>query len=182
MGIKFDDTFLKKEVASSDTDYMGKCAYGDIHITVKGLKNKCSSAVVIYWLPNHINKQYTVEFKDNSSWNLGIKDIKDKDGNIIFEGEYRKDSNFLYDKKGEPLMDDNIQILMNGECPYNANYNVSLKNVADLAYFSDDTIRGRYEFLIFAALLFIITAIDIKFPLLFFSTRHFLDVRNPDGL
>ncbi|MFA9377156.1 MAG: hypothetical protein ACERKZ_10450 [Lachnotalea sp.] len=46
-GIRFDDTFLRKIVISSDSNYVGKGEYGDIHIKVKGIKNTASSAQVI---------------------------------------------------------------------------------------------------------------------------------------
>ena len=181
-GVHFDDAFLVKDVVNSDNHYIGRSQYGGIHITVKGLRNVTGSVDVIYRLPNNINRKYTVNFKDAGNWDLGIRNIKDRDGNIIFEGEYRKDSLFLLDKTGCPLIDEDniIRVLVNGESPYNADYKVSLKNVADFANFADDTIRGRYEFLLLAMLLFVLTWIDIKFPLFFFSLKHFLDVRDPE--
>jgi len=178
-GVYFDDTFLKKEVENSESHYIGKSIYGDISIIVKGLKNKQNSAKVIYRLPNDINMQYTVSFENTSNRNLSIVSVKDEKGNIIFEGKYNKDSPFLIDNNGEPLMDYG-QIIVNEENPYNEGYTIPIKNVVDMATFSNDTIRGRYEYLILAAILFIFTAIDIKFPLFFFNLRHFLNVRDPE--
>lgn len=179
-GVYFDDTFLKKEVVSSDSHYIGKSIYGDIHITVKGLKNKHSNVDVIYRLPNNINRQYTVSFKDAGNWELGIENIKDEDDKIVFEGEYRKDSFFLFDKNGQPLMEDIIRIRINGDTPYNGSYKVPLKSVADFASFANDTIRGKYKFLVPAIFLFVLTLIDIKFPLFFFTLKHLLDVKDPE--
>lgn len=178
-GVYFDDTFLKKEVENSESHYIGKSIYGDISIIVKGLKNKQNSAKVIYRLPNDINMQYTVSFENTSNRNLSIVSVKDEKGNIIFEGKYNKDSPFLIDNNGEPLMDYG-QIIVSGENPYNEDYTIPIKNVVDMATFSNDTIRGRYDYLILAAILFIFTAIDIKFPLFFFNLRHFLSVRDPE--
>lgn len=180
-GVYFDDSFLKKEVLASDSHYIGKSAHGSIHITVKGLKNKHGSAEVIYRLPNNINKRYTVNFKNAGNWDMGIENIKDEAGNIVFEGEYRKDSNFLYDKDGKPMISDAVRIRANGEkVSYNANYRVSLKSVADFASFAKDTVHGKFELLFLAIVLFTITIIDIKFPLFFFSLRHALHVKDPE--
>ncbi len=179
-GVYYDGTFLKKEVVSSDTHYVGKSASRGIHITVKGRKNKHNSAEVFYRLPNNINKQYTVNFKDAGNWNLGIENIKDEAGNIVFEGEYRKDSSFLFDKDGKPMISDAVRISVNGKTFYNENYKISLKNVADFSVFAKDTIRGKFEFLFLAIILFVLTAIDIKFPLLFFTLKHMWEVRDPE--
>jgi len=165
-GIYFDGTFLKKEVEHSDIHYIGKSAYGDIYITVKDLKNEQSSAEVIYRLPNEIAMQYTVIFENTSNWESGIVSVKDEKGNIIFEGEYNKDIPFLFDRNGEPLIDSGRAII-SGENPYDEDYRVPIKSVVDMATFSKDTIRGRYDYLVLAIILFIYTAIDIKFPLFF---------------
>lgn len=180
-GVYFDHVFLKKEVVSCDNHYSGKGEYGRINITVKGIINKDSSADVIYKLPNNINKKYTVSFKDASNWELGIENIKDEKGNIVFEGEYRKNDFFLYDKNGEPLFEVNqIMTPHNVITPYNSSYEVPMKSAADFATFSSETIRGEYEYLMLAIVLFVLTLIDIKFPLFFFTLRHFLDVKNPE--
>ncbi|MEA4961040.1 MAG: hypothetical protein VB114_05185 [Lutispora sp.] len=181
IGAYYERTFLVKEVAASDNHYIGKSKYGDIHITVKGLENEGSSAEVIYRLPNNINKQYIVNFKNAENWGLGIENIEDEDGNIIFEGEYQKGSQFMFDKNGEPLMDyADVRVSLGLEAVYSADYKVSLKSVADFASFANDTIRGEYEYLILAIILFLIIAIDIKYPLFFFELRHCLDVRDPE--
>jgi len=178
-GVYYDNSFLKKEQVSSDRHYIGKNKYGGIHITIKGIVNKHPEAEVIYRLPNDINKRYTVTFKDAGNWNLGIENIKDED-DIVFEGDYRKGSYFLFDKNGEPLVSDAVRVRANGEIFYNVNYKPSLKGVADFAYSAEDTIRGKYEFFIPAVFLFIITFIDIRYPLFFFTLEHFLDVKDPE--
>ena len=111
---------------------------------------------------------------------MGIKNIQDKDGNIIFEGEYKKGSDFLFQKNGRPIMDSNIQILVEGKNLYNKGYKISLKNVADLASFANDTIRGRWDLMTIALILFGLTLIDNKFPLFFFTLKHFVNVRDPE--
>lgn len=180
-GVFYENTFLKKEVVSNNTYYTGKSMDGSIRITVEGLVNKNGSADVIYNLPNNINQKYTVNFKIPSNWEFGIENIKDEEGNIVFEGIYRKDSRLLLDKHGRPILGDyQVRILRDGESPFKADYKVSLKNVADFATFSNETIRGKYGFLGVAIFLFALTLIDIKYPLFFFYLRNFLEVKDPE--
>lgn len=182
-GLYYDNIFLKKNILSSgECYYSGWSTYGDIHITVKELKEQNSSREVIYSLPNNIHEEYTVEFSKSSAGFSDSGVIIKKDGKITFEGEYIKDSMFLINTNGDSAIDENelIRVQVNDESPYNSEYKIPLKNVADLAYFAEDTIRGKYVFLPFAGILFAITLIDIKFPLFFFNLRYFLDVRNPE--
>lgn len=172
--------YILIEVVGSETHYIGKCEYGAIHITVNGLKNTQSDVEVNYSLPNDLLKKYTVNFKDAGNWDLGINHIKDGEGNIIFEGEYRKDSLFLYDKSGQPVIDFSSRVHIDGVTPYNQDYNIPLKSMVDLANFSNETIRGRYYFIVFAIILIVITAIDVKFPLFFFMLKNHWDVRDPE--
>lgn len=179
-GAYFEDTFLKKEVISFDNHYIGKSVYGDIHITVKGIENKHKSADVIYRLPNSINKQYTVNFKDASNWGLGIENIEDENGKIIFDGEYKKGDRFLFDKSGKPLLEGSIRFRMDGVNPYKNGYKISLLNIVKFASFEKDGIRGDAELLMLAILLLVLVTIDIRFPLFFFTLSHFLDVKDPE--
>ncbi|HPL53956.1 MAG TPA: hypothetical protein PLW11_07420 [Bacillota bacterium] len=179
IGVYYDDAFLKKEQVSSERHYIGKNKYGNLHITVKGLTNKSPEAEVIFKLPKDINKQYTVAFKDAGNWDQGIKNIKDG-GDIVFEGDYRKGSYFLFDKNGRPLISDAVRVRVNGEISYNGNYEFSLKDVADFTYSAGDAIRGKYQYFVSAIFLFVITLIDVRYPLFFFNLKHFLNVRDPE--
>lgn len=178
-GAEFDDTFLKKEVVSSDAHYTGKNMYGSIHITVKGIKDVHRSAEVEFRLPNNINRRYTVNFKDPKNWDAGIENIKGEDGSIVFEGEYRKDRDFMVDKNGEFWLDYNARVMKYGESPYNEYYKISLKNVADFAYSAKDITRGNYGLLVLALFFLVITIIDIKYPMLFFNLKYSFSVENP---
>lgn len=180
-GVYFEDTFLKKESVSSETNYIGKDNYGSIQITVKGLPNMNKSTDVIFNLPNNIRRQYTVNFKSEDNLDEGIENIKDKNGNIIFSGgKYRKDFHLLFDENGEPVMADIVQVKVSGQNPYTDNYKVSLSSVTGFATFENDTIRGKYKYLVAALLIFVFTLIDIKFPLFFFTLRNILDVKDPE--
>ena len=178
-GVFFEGTFLKKEVVSSDTHYKGKSPFGSIHITVKGLKNKQSSAEVIYRLPNNITEQYTVNLKKANDWDSGFENIKAQDGTIVLQSGYLIDNYFFLDSTGK-LLTGRLNAHIVGRNPYDGDYVISLKNVLDFAYFTKDKTRGRLEYLFLAMFLIIITAIDIRFPMLFFHLRHSLDVVDPE--
>jgi hypothetical protein len=177
-GIYYDDTFLKRESSTTEIIYLGKCTFGEIRITVQGIKNQDSSAKVIFQLPNNINTFYTVEFKVARVWDSGIQSIKDSDGKIVFEGEFNKESSVLIRKNGEVYM--SSRFISQGHTHYDGNYKISLNDVAALAYSSNTTNRGTYHYLVYAFVFFIITAIDYKFPLFFFYRKHGYDVRNPE--
>ncbi|MFC5466932.1 hypothetical protein [Lederbergia graminis] len=180
-GIYFgeDNTFLKKKTLSSETYYSGSNWSGDFKIIIKGEKDAHSRAEVLFELPNNIHRRYTVTFEDASHWDYGIRNIKDSKGNIIFEGKYLQNSPFLFDKHGNPVMEE-PRVLMDGESPYSAVYKVPLKTIADLAMMVNETIRGKFPLLILALFIFIYTAIDYKFPLFFFKLSNILVVRDPE--
>jgi hypothetical protein len=178
-GIKYDDTFLKKEVFGADNHYMGKNQWGGIHITVKGIKGVHDNIEVTYRLPNNIVKSYTVSFEKYDGFREKVIIMNGK-GDLIFEGEYREGDMFLIDKSGEPLFEGIGQIFVNGQNPYNADHKIYLTNIVKLATFENETIRGNAELFIIALFLIIITAIDMKFPLFYFELRHFLSVKDPE--
>jgi len=177
-GVYFDDVFLKKEVISSENHYRGKTDEGNIHIIVKGTNSNQDNVDVIYNLPNNINEKYTVIFKGRSNLRSKTIDIKDKNGNIVFEGECTKGRLFLLDKKGKPVIQYNTR--WNDEIFYNSNYKILFKNVASFATMSNETFRGRFQPLIGAIIIFILTFIDIRHQLFFFTLRNFLTVKNPE--
>lgn len=180
-GIIYDDVFLKKSViSSSEINYSGISAYGNINITVKSL-NKNGLFEVIYNLPNNIYEQYFVEFSNSTNGYTDKDVIIKKDDVVVFDGEYTKKSSFLIDKSGEVFFDgEMIQVSVSEMSPYSSDYKIVLKNVADVAYFANDTIVGRVELLIFAVFLFGLTLFDMRFPLFFFALKHLMDVRNPE--
>ena len=181
-GIYFGEVFLKKEIVVSDIHYRGSDVYGDYHIMVTGINNKDKSTDVIYRLPSNINRKFKVTFKDVDSEYRDWKNvtIADEKGNLLFEGQYQEETLFLIDKNGKPMMDFAVRAVVNGESPYDEEFEVPLKEVADIASFASETIRGEYPYLFIALILFAVLLIDIKFPLLFFNLEHFLDVRDPE--
>lgn len=155
-GVYFHDAFLKKQVLCSEIHYTGTTKYGKAQIIVKGLVNKESIIEVDYILPNNINKNYKVEFENifNSEIDMGdiediyvrdsrvgIENIKDEDGNVIFPGGvYKKYFSFLFEKNGEPFMDVS-PVMIDMENAYNNNYKLPLNNVVAFATSSNDVIR-----------------------------------------
>ncbi len=178
-GANYEDTFLKKEVVSSETHYVGKSLWGTIHITVKSLDDTRNSFNVTYRLPNDIHKVFTVDFTGNGNLGQGIR-IKDESDNLLFEGEYRKGDLFLFDNNGQPFMEGIGEISVNGQSPYNSYYSIPLKNVVSFAAFENDTIRGDVRFLLLAVFLIILTAIDMRFPLFFFKLKYMFAVNDPE--
>ncbi|MFA9557747.1 hypothetical protein ACERII_10615 [Evansella sp. AB-rgal1] len=177
-GIHFEGTFLtKQDENTSETHYIGRSLSRDIQISV--IRKTEKSTEVIYDLPYDFHRQYTVTVEDRSEhWQDNIK-IDDEQGNILFEGGYLEDQFYLTQKNGEPLMEDFINFHINSS-PFTVEYKVSLRHVADMAFFANDTIRGDFMFLVLSLFLFLVTAIDYKFPLFFFHLRNSLDVRDPE--
>lgn len=184
MGVYFNGTFLKRETISNEKHYVGKSNQGAVNINVIGraVDTEKSKAEVIYNLPNNINKRYTVYFNYIDQWVLGTVEIKDEKDSTLFEGRYQKASLVLYDKNYEPVMDGYIRILNNGEKEeiYNNDYEIPLKNIVEFSLHEKDEIRGSLGMLLYAAVLIIITVIDIKDPLFFFKLSHFLEVKDPE--
>jgi hypothetical protein len=178
-GIEYDDTFLKKDVAGADSHYMGKNQWGGIHITVKGIKGVHDNIEVTYRLPNNIVKSYTVSFEEYDGFREKVIIMNGK-GDLIFEGEYREGDVFLIDKNGDIFFEGIGEIFVNDQNPYNADYKIYLTNIVKLATFENEEIRGKAGLLFTAILLIILTAIDIRFPLFFFTLNHFLSVKDPE--
>lgn len=55
---------------------------------------------------------------------------------------------------------------------------VSINNIVSFATSENKMIRGKYQYLVTAIILFIVTLIDIRYPLFFFKLRHFLDIKD----
>lgn len=178
-GAYFNDTFLVKSVVGAERHYIGKSRQGGIHITVKGLEDTHESMEVIYRLPGNVNRQYTVMLNHENKWFPSIEKIIDKDGNIIFEGEYKKGQQYMVDKNGKPLFSFDITALRNVDIAYDESYKVPLKNIAEFAFSETDTFRGEIHYLIYALILFLVTWIDYKYPLFFFKFKYWIDVEDP---
>jgi len=178
-GAYFEDAFLKKEVRLSETYYIGRHEEGEIHIVISALKDTRDSVNVRYSLPNNIDRDYTVRFKDANNWDKGIENII-YNGNIIFQGEYVEGDLFLWDENVNPMLGDNFRITFHDQATFDKSYKISKLSIAKFASYHNDTIRGKYEHLVMAALLALILIIDVKYPKLFFRLRHSLSVNNPE--
>ncbi|WP_352419673.1 hypothetical protein [Proteiniborus sp.] len=178
-GVFYDDAFLKKQGEYPNIQYIGKAKQGIIQISVKALTNKQDSIDVNFRLPNDINKQYNVSFKDVDYWGYSNLNIKDENGNTVFHGQYIKDSPFLFDENGTPFWEE-AGIIVNKEINYNEDYKIFLKSIADFAALANEGIRGEFGYLVLAIIIFALTLIDIKYPLLFFSLNHMFTVKDPE--
>jgi len=181
MGVFFDDTFLKKQGKYPNIQYVGKTNQGSIQISVDVLNEDQNNINVTFKLPNNINKQYNVRFKDSSVWGLSNIVVEDYSDNVIFEGQYNESISFLFDKYGIPSTNNKTTIVRTNEkVTYDKNYEVSLKKVVDFAAFANETTRGKLEYLVITVLIFTLTLIDIKYPLLFFKLNHMFSVKDPE--
>ncbi len=98
---------------------------------------------------------------------------------LYFGGNIIEDSLFLFDDNGTPFWEE-AGIIVNKEINYNEDYRIFLKNVADFAASANETTRGEFGYLVLAIIIFALTLIDIKYPLLFFNLNHMFTVKNPE--
>ncbi|MCT2536282.1 hypothetical protein NC661_13405 [Aquibacillus koreensis] len=171
-GIYFghDQVFLKKKETVSEIQYIGDNWRGNYQITIKGEKNDRASADVTYELPNNIKRDFKIKLKDANNWEKGIENIENENGKIVLS-----ENGQIVD---EPIVD--IGFEEYGESPYTDDYQVPLRSIEDLVIGAEDRIRGEVTLVIIAFFIFIYTAIDYKFPLLFFKLSNFLEVRDPE--
>jgi hypothetical protein len=170
---------LKKEVIASDTHYLGKDEYGSLHIIVKGKKNEHKSSEVTFRLPGDLNFNYTVNFIDKNYWDTGIDSIVDQNGSILFEGGDNGNTNILIRNNNKrPIFEDPKST--RSYVVRDKYYKISPKAISDLAYGDIARFRGNFEILFVAIIFFVVTIIDINFPLFFFKLNHFLSVRDPE--
>lgn len=180
-GIYYDDVFLKKkEVTSHHYQYVGQSLHGDLSIAITGDKNTDMSSEVTYRLPNHIDRRYTVYYINKHDWDAGINKIIDEKDEVIFEGEYRKDVGIVFGTDGKPIFNSEIVYLQSGESRYTRSYTITPHNIASIATFNKDTIRGNPVFLLIAIVLFLYVLVDYHFPRFFFFLDHFISVKNPE--
>lgn len=172
-GALFYDKFLKKEVIDSEIHYINK-KY-NIHIIVDRIDY--NNIIVTYNLPNNRRKEFNIDYSTEDNWEFNIHRIENENGSTLFEGKYRIGTFFLYDKNGKPIFDTSLLETRN---QHNDSYEVSPLNILNFAFSSNDRLRGELGPLMMAILLFIITVIDIKYPLFFFTLNHFLDVKDPE--
>lgn len=173
-GTFFYDKFLKKEVINAEIHYINKSA--DIHIIVE--RSDDNNATVTYNLPENLSKEFYVNYSKINDQEFKINSIKNKNDIMLFEGIYRKNSILLHDKNGDPIFDSASLGFTVGNYD---NYNdISPLSVLNFTFSTKDMIRGDYEPLMMAILLFLLTFVDIKYPLFFFTLNHFLDVKDPE--
>lgn len=178
-GAFFNDIFLKKETGVNETYYTGKTNHGDIKITVKREETTYDKSEVIYSFPNNNTKHFIVNYKNEYNWDDYIENITDEKGNILFEGIYIKGSPYLHGKNGDIIFRTNydyrFDVLIGGKT-----YELPLVNVMEFATYEIERIKGEAEIMAVALLLLFIVAIDIKYPLFFFTLSHFIDVKDPE--
>lgn len=174
-GFWYEDAFLKQVETADGKRYSGRNLYGKLVVSVEGRRDESKTVDVTFDLPNDVPKTFTVEFKEKEDWDAGVQSVKDGDGKIIFEGEYRKDVDWLYDKEGQPIID--FRMVVVGE---KAEYYISPLRVIRCATGDRMVIRGKEKYFIPAIVLLGILLIDMKWPTFFFYLDHLWDVKDPE--
>ncbi len=181
-GILYDDVFLVQKGTSEGIDFQGKSRWGDLKLTVKGDHLKEGNVTVDYQLPNNIQNNYEVEFTEEMpNYKQKVK-ITDHTGQVIFKGFYTANSGFIFltDELEEIVFPELHFDIMESppKNPYDSNYEITPYNIINIATKRNLGIRGKGQPFVFAILLLIITAIDIKYPLFFFQLDTFLNVED----
>ncbi|MDD2494321.1 MAG: hypothetical protein PHE29_03930 [Tissierellia bacterium] len=122
-----------------------------------------------------------VNFNSGDKWSIGEVEIKEENGKTIFEGKYGINSMLLLDKNGKPVIE-NITLYtdLGKESPYYEKYQLSLKRIVEFSLLENERVRGEFELLAISILLLLLTIIDVKYPLLFFTLSHYLSVKDPE--
>ena len=84
----------------------------------------------------------------------------------------------LYDKNGE--MFHQLGAVVYTSSYAFAEFDPSYVGMIRLVLEQNVMVRGNIGVLLLALLLIVLTVIDIKYPLAFFTMKHFLDVQNPE--
>lgn len=173
-GAYFNDIFLIKETGENETYYTGKTNHGSIKVTVKREQKTYDKSEVIYSFPNNITKHFIVNCKNEYNWDEYIESVTDVKGNRLFEGTYIRGRPYLHDESGKIIFQSNydyrFDVLVGGKT-----YELPLLNVMEFATYEIERIRGDVQMMIIAVLLLLIVAVDIKYPLFFFTLSHFID-------
>lgn len=177
-GIRFDGVFLTKTGDASEAHYRGWSLEGKFHITVKGEKDKDSAATVLYELPNRIKRSYTIAFDRVQNWEKSDITLTNAAGHVVFVGKYDRHSPVLFNVDGEPEFGE-VRIIYNNQT-YVPGYEPHMKGTVDLAVRADETIRGNWAFIVLALLVFATVAVDMAFPLFYFTLSYGLWVENAE--
>lgn len=73
-----------------------------------------------------------------------------------------------------------MRVSYNGNSMFVPGYKAAVKESVDLAVRADETIRGKWDFLLLALFIFAAVGLDMAFPLLGFSLSHRMWVENAE--
>jgi hypothetical protein len=178
-GIIFEDSFLKLSHSDDEIRYSGS-AYGeDIEIRLQDTSENSDDKIITYTIGDWYDKTYRIKVINITEVNMELKIYEDN--SLVFEGTYDiiGDSALkLWDKKGEPVWD--FRVTFNNQSPLDKSYVMGYSQIVSTALQDNVILRGNWMLVIFAVIILIITAIDIKWPLFFFRQKYAFSVRNPE--
>ncbi|HHX59513.1 MAG TPA: hypothetical protein GX707_02060 [Epulopiscium sp.] len=178
-GIRYENTFLKKQSVSSEIHYTGKKVGGKINIIVKELSSNPQEFEISYILGENINKSYILSFGETGFSGEKVT-IKDDQPIVRFEGSYEKGNPFLRDKDGMVVFSDVVMVIGDVERAEWPNPISNPHEMIKLVKGEDEGIRGRLSLIMLALFIGVIMMVDISFPLLFFSIKYALSVESPE--
>lgn len=178
-GIVFENKFLRRINVENGIEYRGTVQMEPVTITLQGDLSNSDSASITYRIGDWYNKTFTVNAFPRDYHEIRVTIYK---GNVInYDGVYRpNDMVALWGEDGLPDMGE-IKVIFNNDIFYDKNtYEVSNYDVVKTAFQDNISIRGNGLLLFFAIIILAITAIDIRWPLLFFRVQHAMSVYNPE--
>ncbi|MGB4589987.1 MAG: hypothetical protein WBI17_12270 [Clostridiaceae bacterium] len=181
-GIVLDESFLRKTQTESETIYSGKVNRVKTTIMQKGEVSRDSSIIVKVVEGNEPEKVFTINILDMVKNELGERysfSVKEPSGEVSKFGYNSREIHPLTDEAGRPIFVIDHMVFSFGEEERTPMQNLMFK-VVRVAFGDANTIRGNVGYFIFALLFLVMTLIDIRWPLFFFTVDHFLFVRDPE--
>lgn len=178
-GILFENSFLKLNKSERGFEYSGSVYAERVNISVDDME-RTNTKEVSYKIGERYNKTFLVNTLNKTNYSTDITIYENN--TLLFEGSYRKSSDsyiYLWDKDGDPVFGD-IRIQYNNQLVFDEAYQVSNSHIAATALKDNIINRGNWTLFIFAIILLIVTIIDIKWPMFFFTLKHFMSVNNPE--
>ncbi|WP_262396271.1 hypothetical protein [Youxingia wuxianensis] len=149
---------------------MGRGTVGDSFSWLDG------NSEITYRLPDGQVQTYFLWLGEQADYQRPIR-IYSQKGKPLFQGNYQKDGLFLFSDTGEIYFGE-IEVSFNKDNPYE-NFQPSYYEMARIVTGDGVVSRGEGWSALLALLLFAMTAIDIRWPLLGFQLSHMWWVEDP---
>ncbi|HAX73519.1 MAG TPA: hypothetical protein DCY20_08340 [Firmicutes bacterium] len=177
VGIKYEDTFLKRVETAQGYNYIGTSSEGEITVSVSKIKSHNSETLVEFYLPNKLYQSYTVQYQNRNN-QISVQSIKDETGAILFTGTYVLEGGFLLLNDND-LYWESPQFHVADQAIFNKDYRVPLVSVLEFAT-NQSTIRGVFELFFVGLILTVSGVLEYLYPMFFFKLRYMFTVEDPE--